>query len=58
MSLCERFPALDPLSIRRYKAREVFTLIKRYRRYGKKKEKEAAKPKTKVIRRPAGDDWF
>jgi asparagine synthetase A len=52
VNLCERFPALTPLSLRKEKAREVFLLIVRYNNYGKKQGKK------KKIRKPAGDDWF
>lgn len=54
--LCERFPAFTPISLRREKATEVFNLITRYNIYSAKKQKNAKKPK--IIRRPAGDDWF
>ena len=56
MNLCERFPALTPLGLRREKAREVFILISRYRIYSNKQQKNAGKPK--IIRRPAPDTWF
>lgn len=52
INICSQFPALTPFSLRREKAWEVFLLMKRYSKYGKKKTKP------KVIRRPAGDDWF
>jgi hypothetical protein len=54
VNLSERFPSMTPLTLRREKAREVFLLISRYNRYSKKQ----SKPKSQVIRRPAGDDWF
>ena len=56
MSLCERFPAMTPLSIRKERAVDVFRLIVRYAGYAKKQSKNAGKPK--IIRRPAGDTWF
>ena len=56
MSLCERFPALTPLALRREKAREVFILVTRYNIYSNKQQKNAGKPK--IIRRPASDTWF
>ena len=43
---------MTPLQLRREKAREVFILIKRFNRFSKKKNKK------KIIRKPAGDDWF
>lgn len=61
MSLCDRFTSLTPLDLRKEKAREVFILVTRYNNYSQKEEKkssEANKPRKKIIRRPAGDDWF
>ena len=58
MTLCERFPALTPLELRREKAREVFILVARLNRYMKKEQKKNKKSSKKIIRRPAGDDWF
>ena len=58
VNLCERFPAMTPLTLRKEKAREVFILIKRYNRYSKKQKKEAKSGGKKIIRRPAGDNWF
>ena len=58
MTLCERFPALTPLELRRAKAREVFILVARLNRYMKKEQKKNKKGSKKIIRRPAGDDWF
>lgn len=56
VNLCERFPAMTPLSLRRERAREVFLLIGRYNKHNKKQEKK--KNQKQVIRRKAGDDWF
>lgn len=56
MSLCERFPAMTPLTLRREKAVDVFTLIVRYANYSNRQAKSAGKPK--IIRRPASDTWF
>lgn len=56
VSLCDRFPALTPLSIRQAPAREVFTLVNRYNRHYKKQKK--TKDGKKIIRRPASDNWF
>lgn len=59
MSICERFPAMTPLTIRREKARDFFTLIVRYSNYSDKQQKKAEQPsKPKIIRRPASDTWF
>jgi hypothetical protein len=57
MSLSERFYAMTPLTLRREKAREVFLLISRYNKYSKKNEKKQKNGK-KIIRKPAGDNWF
>lgn len=57
VGLCDRFPALTPLSLRREKAREVFILIGRYNAYAKRQKRSGGKQET-MIRRPAGDDWF
>lgn len=57
MNLSERFPSMTPLMLRREKAREVFLLINRYNRYSAK-EKEKQKNGKRIIRKPAGDDWF
>jgi len=53
LTLADRFPSLNPLAIRREKAREVFVLLGRLVDKGSRKE-----PARKKIRRPAGDDWF
>lgn len=59
MSICERFPAMTPLSLRHEKARDFFTLVVRYSNYSSKQQKSAAEPsKPKIIRRPASDTWF
>lgn len=57
LTLAERFPSLNPIAIRKEKAREVFTLL---RRLAEKKARESKekKPRKRVIRRPAGDNWF
>jgi hypothetical protein len=57
MSLCERFTAMTPLSLRKEKAREVFILISRYNNYSKKNGNNGDQ-KPKIIRRPASDTWF
>lgn len=57
MNLSERFPSMTPLTLRREKAREVFLLINRYNRYSAK-EKKKQKNGKRIIRKPAGDDWF
>ena len=70
VGLSRSFPALSPISIRRTRAAEVFLLLRRYNEYiqreNEKSEKGSAGGRTemrqkdgkKIIRRPAGDDWF
>lgn len=55
MAISERFPALSPLKMRREKASEVFLFIRRLNEYNSRQNKKGGK---KVIKRPAGDDWF
>jgi hypothetical protein len=57
MNLCERFTSMTPLTLRREKAREVFLLLNRFNRYHRKKKREMKNGK-RIIRRPAGDNWF
>ena len=54
LNICDRFPALSPFDVRRTKATEVFLLMRRMKNYNDKNKSG----KKKVIRRPAGDDWF
>ena len=56
VSMSERFPSLNPLSIRQMRAREVFLFIRRFIAYSKKEERD--KDGNRIIRRPAGDNWF
>ena len=57
VTMCEKFPGLTPISLRKEKAREVFIMIARFNKYAKKKKKQE-KGGTKIIRRPASDNWF
>ena len=61
VSLCKCFPAFTPLSLRRERARDVFLLIRRFNEYSDREQKNKAqttKNGKRIIRRPAGDDWF
>lgn len=60
MALCDRFAQFTPLSLRREKAREVFTMIVRFNRYMAKENKRNKRTKDgkRIIRKPAGDNWF
>lgn len=56
VGMCERFPALSPLSMRKERVYDVFRLISQYSNYARKESEN--KNGKKVIRRKAGDDWF
>lgn len=56
VGISERFPSLSPVTVRRTRAAEVFTLIRRLNNYNAYRTKDSGKKK--IIRRPAGDDWF
>lgn len=59
VTLCERFPDLNPIKVRKYPAHEVFLLIKRLSKYNaKQKTKSNTVNNSGVIRKKAGDDWF
>lgn len=55
--LCKTFPALDPFTVRRTPAREVFKLIRRIATQPKTAQGKKVDSKGR-IRRPAGDNWF
>lgn len=59
LSICDRFPSLSPFDVRKQRFCEVFLLIRRLTESNKNKKKNTNK-KTgqKIIRKPAGDDWF
>lgn len=54
VNICERFPGLSPLTLRKEKARDVFALFVKYANLNKGKKNN----KRQVIRKPAGDNWF
>ena len=56
MSISEKFPNLSPFEVRQKRANEVFLIVNRLNNYLKYQNKESGKKK--VIRKPAGDDWF
>lgn len=66
LTLCDRFPSFTPISLRRERAKEVFLLMKRLIRKTEREEKEKYKggkiitttSGKKILRKPAGDDWF
>nr|DAV84565.1 MAG TPA: hypothetical protein [Caudoviricetes sp.] len=57
MTLCECFQGLNPITLRTYRSHEVFLLMKRLSKRNRRKNKIQSTG-TKVIRRPAGDNWF
>lgn len=57
VNLSKEFPTISPLTLRKEKARDVFLLVRRNNRYLRNEAKEKT-GKKKIIRRPAGDDWF
>ena len=59
ITLCNRFPALTPMSLRRTRARDIFKIIVKLGKHAKKEKKEEAKKAMKrIIKRPASDTWF
>lgn len=59
MMLCDRFPSMTPFTIRKERAYEVFMLLKKYLAYNKREKRKNKKVNgKKVIRKPAGDNWF
>lgn len=57
LSICERFPSVSPIALRRERASEVFLLMRRMIDHNARESKAKSRKKN-VIRRPAGDDWF
>lgn len=49
---------MSPVQIRRENAKEIFLLIRRLNRFSARENKIAANGGKRIIRRPAGDDWF
>ena len=59
--IVRRFPSVSPFQIRREKAAEVFRFVKRLIRYDRRQAEQKKTEESgdgKVIRRPAGDNWF
>lgn len=62
-NLCDRFPALDPFSVRAQRFHDVLLIFRRINEQGKRKDKgktsDGVTVKNGVIRRPAkNDDWY
>lgn len=55
-ALCETYSGLDPINLLDYPAEDVFELINNTISYNNRNSKE--KKNNRVIRRPAGDNWF
>ena len=58
MEICNRFPTVDPFSIRKEKMREIFLLVRRLRIYDEANNQNNKNKRKKQIRRPASDSWF
>ena len=56
--LCERFPGCTPFSVRKERARDVFDVVVRFKRYAVHEKRTRSKDGKRVIRKPAGDSWF
>lgn len=58
-NLCQTYNGLDPLSLLDYPAEDVIELINHTLRYNQRHVNDNGKSdKAKVIRKPAGDNWF
>lgn len=59
LSLCRQFSSLNPIGIRKEKAKEIFLLVQRLNRSQSTSKEEPGRSENDVIRRPAKDDsWF
>lgn len=58
IQLCKAFPALTPFAVRRERAVEVFSLVRRINKRPRMDEHGDKLDSSGRIRRPAGDDWF
>ena len=58
VNICDRFGCLSPFDVRRKPAREVFLIVKRLNEYNRLNKKNHSNTGKKIIRRPAGDNWF
>ena len=54
--MCDRFPAMSPLSMRKERANDVFRMVAQYSEFARKENNK--KNGKQIIRRRAGDDWF
>lgn len=57
-NLCEVYKGLDPLKLLDYPAEDVFSLINDTIEYNNRHDDGNRRSNDKVIRKPAGDDWF
>lgn len=58
IQLCKAFPALTPFAVRRERAVDVFSLVRRINARPKTDDKGHKLDAAGRIRRPAGDNWF
>lgn len=55
MTLCKLYSGLDPIKLLDYPAEDVFNLINDTLEYNKR---DNTNKNSKVIRKPASDNWF
>jgi hypothetical protein len=57
--LCDRFPALDPFTVRAQRFHDVLLVFRRLYEQAEHNKKHGTTVKNGVIRRPAkNDDWY
>jgi hypothetical protein len=58
--LSDRFPSMNPLTIRAARARDIFKMITKLNKYVKREKKEQAQKSSRkhIIKRQASDTWF
>lgn len=57
-AVCDRFPSLNPFSIRREPLSEFCALLVKVRGMNGRAKRRQGKDGKARIRRPAGDNWF
>ena len=55
MGLCGQFPCKSPIEIRKERAHEVFSLVRRLNDYNHRQKVNKGEVN---VRRQAGDNWF
>ena len=57
-NLCQNYQGLDPIKLLDYPAEDVIDLINNTLSYNRRHSSTDKVDKPKVIRKPAGDNWF